>query len=518
MIPHDQPSSSGDQQPSGFWVQPPQGSSPPPGFGPPSVGPVPYGQSRATDDLGLSPIVTSMTAREGTAKRRGLGRIVPVACGSALLIAGLAFGATSLAGGSSNTPEQAVQQLFTAIDKEDVLGMLESLSPGERSALVDPVRTMGKELSRLGVASDDLSLDQLRGIDFQVVGAKWRATPLSEDVAMVEAVAGSVRTVLHPGDLPIGNRLRKLIEGEGGSLSDDTAGEDEVQELTAGAGTRVMVVKTKGTWSVSLGYTGFEAVRRDNGKPLPSFGAARLPRIGASSPEGAVQGLADRFAEGDLAGMIGYLDPEEMAAAYDYVPLYLADTKEAMSKVDRAITTLQLSGKVNGTGDRRLVALVGMKVSGEAEDVKFRLKVEEDCYEAETVIQGKTETKKGCVGDTIPDYEKALEGAFDLKTLRNSGGIAVHQVDGKWYVSPTRSLLDNLNLALKAAKPDFLAKAAEMSQQFEGLFGSVFGMGDDYDDEYECDDQCEKDYNQDSESVSPSPTTLSRQTAKRTPT
>ena len=39
--------------------------------------------------------------------------------------------------------------------------------------------------------------------------------------------------------------------------------------------------------------------------------------------------------------MVGYLDPEEMAALYDYAPLFLADAEEGADFVGDAMSSLR---------------------------------------------------------------------------------------------------------------------------------------------------------------------------------
>ena len=447
----------------------------PPAQGPPMAGPQPPSGSAPVWSV-AAPVTEVALNQQGTVvRRRGIGRFAPLAIGSVLVLGGAGFVVTNMAdsAGAKNSPEQAVEQLFAALDKEDVIGMLESVTPAERDALMDPVTTMRDHLVRLGVASDELNLHDVKGFDFQVEDLKVRSTPLSENVAMVEATSGRITSIARPRELPAGSTVTKMLDENDESLAD---AEDNIEttELSAGDGMRLMVVKRNGRWGISLGYSVFELARRDGGKPLPAFGSGEIPALGADTPEAAVEGLTDAFAQGDLKAIIGHLDPLEAAAAYDYVPLYLKDAKAPMRDLDAAVKSLSLDTASTGKGDRRTVTIKGFKAVLQSDGDQTSVDWDGRCMTVKAPDQA---VEKTCTDSQELNDFSALQELFG-KDLLASMGVAVHQVDGKWYVSPTRTVLDNVNVYLGAVNDDALERLPEV------ISSMMFGFGG-YDDDYD---------------------------------
>src|SRR5262249_34669564 len=67
----------------------------------------------------------------------------------------------------ASSPEDAVRQLFDALDQEDAAGVLESLPPSERDVIKQPVLDIVKELQRLGLLSD-VPTEHVPGADIEV--------------------------------------------------------------------------------------------------------------------------------------------------------------------------------------------------------------------------------------------------------------------------------------------------------------------------------------------------------------
>ncbi len=89
-----------------------------------------------------------------------------VAVGAAGVFAVSQFNGT--AQGGAATPNELGTQLLTAIENEDVLGMIDVLSPGERDVFRDPMIDLVSELTRLEVLSPEADLANIEGVDIEL--------------------------------------------------------------------------------------------------------------------------------------------------------------------------------------------------------------------------------------------------------------------------------------------------------------------------------------------------------------
>ena len=81
----------------------------------------------------------------------------------------------------------------TRIGDEDAIGVVQAITPAERSVLRPAVEGVAGEARRLEVASDELDLDDIAGIELDVEGPRaHRAPTLGDGVAMVDVVGGTL--------------------------------------------------------------------------------------------------------------------------------------------------------------------------------------------------------------------------------------------------------------------------------------------------------------------------------------
>ena len=297
-----------------------------------------------------------------------------------LVAAGGVFGVRALQGDSGD-PQDPVEQLFTALDHEDMIGVLEALTPAERDILVGRSQRLAGELRRIGVADQNLDLGHLAGVDLQVDGLQLETTKVTDDLAEVRVVAGQLASSVAVDQLPLGQDLRRLAdEGEA-----EKAAEPQTEDF-ADHDLRFMVLRRGGSWGLSLGYTIAEAARRDAGLDRPDFGHSAVQAQGAASPEQAVEGLLGAVDDGDIPGVIGHLDPEEMAALYDYAPLFLpgpSQSQELRTQAEQfTISDLQLHAE--GSGSERRVKLTAATVTVDTGDVHAVVRVDNGCLHAES--------------------------------------------------------------------------------------------------------------------------------------
>ncbi|MEX2658738.1 MAG: hypothetical protein WD232_03500, partial [Acidimicrobiales bacterium] len=296
----------GTTAPPPGWQQPPPGWSPPPPQGPPTGGPV--GQ--------LPPYPAPPPSRRGPA-------FVGIAVAAVLAVAAGAFAITSMGNDTPSTPEAAVEALFSALEDQDVLGILATLAPGERQVYQPFIEDMVGELQRLDVLAGDLDLAAIDGIEIDVDGLELRSSTLGKGVSSVSITGGTITSTLRPAEVPIGSFVRELMEDSGVGMEPVTS----TEPLAADEPFEIVVIDDGG-WHVSLHYSIAELARKEAGVAAPAFGQGVQPE-GADSPEGAVRALLEAAVDLDLRRVIALTPPGEMSALHDYAPLFLDDV-EAM--------------------------------------------------------------------------------------------------------------------------------------------------------------------------------------------
>jgi len=438
---------------------------------------------------------------------------VVVALGLAGGGAVLAINAGSASGGADN-PEAAVSRFLASLSNEDVLGAAEVVEPSERATLVDSGVTISEELVRLNVLSPEFDLSALNGIDLRFDNVQLRAVPVSNNVTQVFIDGGSSRASVDASKLPLGPVIAEHIPPDWLTFSDSVA--TPIQSSVP-----IAVVNRSGRWYVSLWYTVAENARISAGKPMPSVADRPVP-IGADSPEAAVERLMREVLRLDPRTVIGMLDPEEMAALYDYAPLFLPEAEAAANDALQAaadsgfewsIDSISLSSIPDG--DLASVSLDAIEASLTSPDVNGHLKLADGKVDVDVKAtlpdyMGNPTTTTysfhdGCLAvesdnpDMGPGFNSCDDqsgigmfggGLFSLPTQAVTStntadfGVITHKVDGKWFVSPIRTVTTAIITSLKATNPDDLAAAVDsVSQLFSGQFAgsesvSTFGSAE----------------------------------------
>lgn len=408
-----------------------------------------------------------------TVHKRGLGtRSLAAVLGVVLVGGGLSFAVSQSAAGGASTPEEAVQQLFDAISDEDVVGVLDVLPEGERRSLQQPLEDLSAELQRLGVLSEDFDLSGVEGIDLEFDDLDLGSEPLAAGMSVVHLRGGSLTTAIDPDNLPIGDELRSLMEELNGEplVIEPSSNSDDLN--AAGDSIDIVTVEEDGTWRVSLYYSIAEAARAGTDLPLPDFGAGIAPN-GQASPEAAVEALLRSGVEDlDIAAMIALLPPDEMAALQDYAPLFIddaaADIADFRSRYTGSIDGVQLSADRNG--DEALVTIDDIDIQLAYEDEDQSATFDGSCMRWSYQNEGDEEEQ--CLDD-LP-IGSAGPGQMDVPRRDNPPpiGILAVEVDGLWYVSPTRTILGAMAAGLGAFDDDALASIPDM---LDGFLGGMFG-------------------------------------------
>jgi len=412
------------------------------------------------------------------------GRRVAIAIASVIAVLAAGFGLASLAqGDGASDPEGAVRDLFGAISDEDAIGVVQAITPSERSVLRPAVEHVAGEARRLDVASKDLDLDDISGIELDVQGLELSSHELGDGVAMVEVTGGKLSSSVAIDKLPLGPVVREVIDRQDADI-DDTSTTQPLQ------GIKLVALRRDGGWRVSLLYSIAEAIRRDaDPEPaVPTFGAG-IPERGAPSPEAAVREAVAAATALDVRRLIELTSSDEMAVLHDYGPLIVDATKDAEADDQNGVSVDDLQLEVHdGTEGRKVVEAKAYKVSIGDDDDGMDIAFDGRCTKVTThfsfddtfvevgqpiggevdvpddVIGGidtnggdfdpgaspdgpQSSTTKWCAGDSS---SMSPVGLFDsLGTGVAAPRIVVEQRDGAWYIVPARTLFDTLSAGLQ---------------------------------------------------------------------
>jgi hypothetical protein len=463
--------------------------------------------------------------------------LVAVAVG--VILAGATFALANFgSGGGSSSPEAAVDDLLHAVSGEDVIGTLETLRPAERDALRGPLEDAVGELERLELLAD-VDLDSLQGVDVEIEGYQLLTTELTPDIVAVTVSGGTVSGASTPTELPIGDTMRAILE------EDLEVELPEGTEQDSGDLGEFQLVATRegGGWYVSPGYSVAEWARQQSGEALPPFDG-RVAPVGGESPEAALRQLVTAAADLDAEGVITQLDPAEMAAVYDYAPLFLDDADQAAAEA-REDTTFEIDlselRTEDGPDGTRRVFLEGFSGRMVERSADFGTRTQTFSYDGTCIRWEETweleehaldlgdalggefdfgdqlaepESGEWCEGEEFvveDEYGESVElPAWDAG-LSEVSVITVER-DGRWFVAPGRSVLELIPAALRGVDESDIEAMRKWIRELIGPFeyeGEFEDVGDviegddsgDYfdtipEDEYEPEpiDQCYASY------------------------
>jgi hypothetical protein len=408
---------------------------------------------------GLPPEISTVPDAPGAQRRMAIGLAVVV-----VLIAGT-FALVNLAGADENEPTDPVREMIEAAEERDILGILEQIDPGERDAVRGPLEDIVEELNRLDVF-EDASLEEFTGYELEVEDLEMEATEVRDGLQAVRITSGTSTQRFNADDLPLGGFVRDLT----GDLDNPSEGTSELAEDDDEA--PIVVVERGGRWYVSFGYSIAEGARRADGRSIEELGDGVEPD-GADSAEDAVREFLLAAADLDPRRLIELLSPEELGAVQDYAGMFIEEAEGLGAFARRAvkfdISTLELDADTDG--DHAVVKVEELEFSAEGEGFGFSL--EDECFNLQLP---ESEPQEICEGDdaseALPfpgaeDFE-VPEFSFEGKALE--AGIVATRVDGKWFVSPIRTVLEAWVAVLKLLEPEDLDKGVDWFQDLQSTF------------------------------------------------
>jgi hypothetical protein len=373
--------------------------------------------------------------------------VVLVAAGT-----GASFMLAGLNGGSgASSPAAAVQQMIDALNKSDVIGVLDNLAPGERNALEPGLEDIFGQLKRIGVLSSTADISNVTGLHISEQDVATSTDQLAPGLAAVTVSGGTNSEAVDPGQLPLGNYFQGLVNKAMNSRSVSTSGPNSGH-------TTLGTIKVGGGWYVSIGYSiAINALRSDGQSGAPPA-SGQLQPVGAASPQGAVQALFRSVSQLDLTGLLAGLDPEELAAVDAYAPDWLPNAQSALDKLQSQVSIhfgnlIFTTQAVDGGALVKIGNGLTLNLKVHGVDVEYA----NGCY----TVTGQGVNEHECVtsGDKYENQLLALlppavQPIFKrLTSMKPDTGFVTAEENGAWYVSPTRTYLNGISDLLSEFQP-----------------------------------------------------------------
>ncbi|HET9059856.1 MAG TPA: hypothetical protein VFN61_08035 [Acidimicrobiales bacterium] len=435
--------------------QPPAQQPEGPGSGLPEQWPVPAGAGGAGPIGGEHSTLTEPVPPHSP-PAKGRGRLLGAAALAVVLVGGGAGASVALSsgsGGGASTPSQAVDNMLQAIQSSDVIGVMDDLAPGERNAIAPGLQDVFGQLKRIGVLDSTADLQHITGFSASFHGYSTSTRQINSSLAAVTLTGGSSAASLDPNQLPLGSYFKSLAVAA-------TTGQVQKSSSSMGPST-FATVQVGGSWYVSLGYSIAINALQSAGKPMTPPAGAIIP-AGADSPQDAVTAMFTSVSNLDLQSLIADLDPGEMAALDAYAPLFIGpaqrslDTAKGQVSISFDLPTMrteQISSgtlvKLGGLGVHIKTASMSIDAANGCETIVMSGHTVHTCGAAAGLGNGSA-TGKELVQAMPAPVRPILQRFIDNPP---DAGIVTSEVNGKWYLSPTRALLQAVNAYLADLKP-----------------------------------------------------------------
>jgi hypothetical protein len=353
-----------------------------------------------------------------------------------------------------------VRTLVDDINKSDLIGVLDDLTPGERAALANPFLDAVNQLKRTKVLKGEANPSKITGLNVDVKdltfsGKSIRVTDL---VQVVEITGGTLDVSSDVRSVPFTDAFVNAVFPRGLPASKGTTHVDIADEIkTQGEPLRVAAQKVGGKWYPSLGYTiAYQAA----GEQAPGPSDLIAPK-GAASADDAVRETVKAAFDADVTRLIELASPDELGPVHAYGGLIL----RSAGRYDApgvSIDELTFTDKSIADGTRVFLKTLkyhtnsghagSVVVQNNCYDIVFDGDSRKECPNEAAVGIEHALVDFGIVDRVTPAQRTALEhlvsglGAFGIDTSKSTGG--------QWYVNPVRSYMDIVNEALSGLKGD----------------------------------------------------------------
>jgi hypothetical protein len=355
------------------------------------------------------------------------------------------------------TSAEAAQQMIAAIEANDGLAVLEQLPPGERRALSAGAAQLGTELQKVGLLTTS-DLGHLDGPVLQTDDLRISTTELSKDMDAVDLVGGTVTVHVPPGDGPLTDHARQLLQDDA-KLTLDPNGQTASRDLAKDP-IRLIAIREGGGWHVSLAYSVADALRSASGESFPKMGQGP-PAIGADSADAAVHDLAKAYADADVERLVTLMYPDEARSLYDYAPVFLPRAKDlAKRAAEQGTYDVQLNSlttDVSGSGTERQVRVTGFDIDIRDELQKTHLTYDGRCLHLDHRINDRDKpfaSSSRCDGDTATPDDATDDSVAQLAIFGGGADLPTFTVverNGRWFISPAKTFLASAAATLEGA-------------------------------------------------------------------
>ena len=451
-------------------------------------------------------------------------RNVILGLGALVLVAGLGFLAFRVFGGSgggtgADSPEAALDQLFTSTVEADRVGFVEIFDPDEIDAWFG---SFSPTLTTLEGAETQPNPDDpsqavreiyttlFEAIDVAVTGPggeaiAYEVEPLGDegnlarvrvsglDIAMTSTAEVPALIVAFAGqpsatDLGVLGDIRLEIRDErrGIDVRSFVEGEPNETDFVEDLHLDLVTVRKDGKWYVSIGYTILELARSQDGFGSfvePDFGRAlRLVEEqtgGSTSAEDVVRDFATALEGLDYDTMIRLTDPVSLPYLHDYQPLIDDqaddfDRREAAREVGLRFDELEL--ELSEWEGRTVVRFD--RISGEVGGTgSFEFDAQTWCGRASDEF----DETSGCLEDIIGEFLSELDRTDDpAEFLPEQVGFVVVERNGRWFLDPLGTvgfLSDQVSEASAGLLDDLNAESNPLSEQLLFVQGPVARQG-----------------------------------------
>jgi hypothetical protein len=373
------------------------------------------------------------------------------------------------------SPQASVTALFTTLSNSDPIGLADQLDPAEATLFADLNTDIITELKRLEVLSPAASADSMTGTTITVSGLTMDGTDetINDHLQIVKLTGGTITVASDPSAIPLSESFKQAFgdQIDQAQPQSQTINIADAVAKNDGQPIRVATVKRGDQWYVSLFYTIADNAVHQAGLPNPT---SSIPANGQNSPEDAVNTFVEKASQGDLAGVIGVLPPDEMGVLHDYGQVLIdqADAGDLSSSAkDLGIDFSNVTWAENDVTGGKKLSIKSMTVTADGQTVT----IERDTTDGSLSVSLPGQPTVTLDENTIDTYLSDAVGtdgldqqALDIikrefKQIVGLGLVTV-QVDGKWYVSPVRSVSDIFVSLLKGLEPgdiDYLIKLAQ---------------------------------------------------------
>jgi hypothetical protein len=388
-------------------------------------------------------------------KSHGRGRLIASAAVVVALAAGGAATYVAMKDSSSNgagSPRDAVQSIVSDLNKSDLIGVLDDLAPGERSALANPVLDEIKQLKRLKVLQQSADPNSVSGVKLKVEGLTFadKTVTINDRVQIVQVTGGTLDVSADAAKIPFTHDFLEAAFPDGLPAGSNQTQHIDIAKIVRedrdNRPIRIAAQKSGGKWYPSVFYTIADKAAENE---VPTAADA-IAAEGGSSPQDVVTKMVNALIQQDATGAIKLLSPDELAVLHDYGGLLVrAAGAGGGGSSDVTVKDLQLkTEQVSGGATRVTLSSVTVVSGGDESTVK----VDGSCVDA--TVKG--EHKRMCAADITSQVISFLEGfgvsahvtpaqqqaMENLLTGFTKVGIDTTQSGGKWYVNPARSFLD----------------------------------------------------------------------------